>query len=77
MALEMLIREAEGLTDKEILEVVRYAQFLKISPRNVLFDNSSTEDNEETIYRKPGLYKGGIKILDGFDDLLDDFEVLA
>ena len=75
MPFDMLMQEARGMTDDALMEVVHYMQFLKIAPpkpggsKRIPFSQEG-----KTIYRKPGLYKGKIKIEAGFDDPLDDFE---
>ena len=73
MPLEMLIQEAQGMSDEELLEVLHYMQFLKIAPKSSVAV-SLKEDEKKKIYRKPGLYKNQIVLLAGFDEPLDDFE---
>ena len=70
MPLEMLIEEAKGLTDEALLEVVHFVQFLKVTPSNMI----TTSSTEKKTYRKPGLYKDKIKVAEGFDDPLEEFE---
>ena len=75
MLIDMLLQEAKGMTDDAILEVVRFIQFLKIAPvKNVSSFAAQAGNEGKKVYRKPGLYKEQIKIADGFDDPLDDFE---
>jgi hypothetical protein len=75
MPLDMLLQEAKGMTDDELMEVVHFMQFLKIAPaKSVAVFVSPMASQEKKIYREPGLYKDQIKITEGFDDPLDDFE---
>ena len=71
MPLEMLIQEAQGMSDEAIMEVIHFMQFLKIAPRAA---SAGSDTSEKKIYRKPGLYKDQIVMLAGFDEPLDDFE---
>lgn len=41
------------------------------------FMKSNSAASEKKVYRKPGIYKGQIKMAKGFDDPLDDFEGVA
>ena len=75
MPLEMLMEEAKGMTDDALMEVIHYMQFLKTVPQNtVVVAVSQTINNQEKLYRKPGIYKNKIKILEEFDNIPDDFE---
>lgn len=72
MPLEMLImQEAKGMSDEELMEVLHYMQYLKIAPKTAVTSNNN---KEKTIYRSPGLYKDQIILKAGFDEPLDDFE---
>ena len=74
MPIDALIQEAKGMTDDTLMEVVHFMQYLKISPlrRDSYMDTSGNINR--SVYRKPGLYKGQIKMAEGFDDPLDDFK---
>ena len=75
MPLDMLLQEAKGMTDDTLMEVVHFMQFLKIAPvKSAAVYASPMDSHEKKIYREPGLYKDQIRIAEGFDDPLDDFE---
>lgn len=75
MPLELLMQEAAGMSDETLMEVVHFMQFLKTAPtRSAVYQVSPVGNKGNTIYRSPGLYKDQIRIVDGFDDPLDDFE---
>ena len=71
MGLDLLLEEAQGMSEASLMEVVRFMRFVKqennISASNVSADN-------KTVIRKPGLYKNQIRMADDFDALLDDFK---
>ncbi len=74
MTIDALIQEAKGMTDDSLIEVIHFMQYLKIAPlRRSSYMTTSTDQNNN-VYRKPGLYKGQIKIAEGFDEPLDDFK---
>ena len=75
MPIDVLLQEARGMTDDAIMEVIHYMQYLKIAPaRKSAYAVMPIAESEKKIYRKPGLYKGKIKMAAGFDEPLDDFE---
>ena len=75
MPLDMLLQEAKGMTDDALMEVVHFMQFIKTTPmKPVSVVVTSIDDHQEKVYREPGLYKDQIKMSEGFDDPLDDFE---
>ena len=76
MPIDMLVQEAQGMTDESLMEVIRFMQFLKTVPSGILpvVPVASPAEEGGKIYRRPGLYKGRIRLAEGFDDPLDDFE---
>ena len=74
MPIDALIQEAKGMTDDTLMEVIHYMQYLKIAPlRRNSYMVTPTSQNRN-VYRKPGLYKGQIKMAEGFDEPLEDFK---
>lgn len=56
------------------MEVIHFMQYLKIAHlRKDSYAVTLASQNKE-VYRKTGLYKGQIKMSEGFDDPLDDFK---
>ena len=73
MPMNALVKEAQGLSEKAILDVIRYMRFLKFetdSFNNV--DAPGTQPRRKI--RKAGIWKGQIKMSDDFDAPLDDFK---
>ncbi len=70
MALDLIVQEAEGMTDEALMEVVRYMRFLKIEAIR-----SATEKKQEKGKKRTGgIYHGQIRIADDFDAPLSDFQ---
>ena len=70
MALDLIVQEAEGMTDEALMEVVRYMRFLKIE-----IIRSATETKQgKRKKRTGGIYHGQIRIADDFDAPLSDFQ---
>ena len=74
MALDMLIQEAQGLTEESLMEVVRFMRFIK-SEHNLRIIPSgkavSTED--KTKIRQAGKYRGQFHMSLDFDEALEEF----
>jgi hypothetical protein len=75
MALELLLEEAQGMSEASLMEVVRFMRFVKQENNRDLKESIPylPEDNKP-VFRKPGLYKGQIVMADDFDAPLDDFK---
>ena len=75
MALELLLEEAQGMSEASLMEVVRFMRFVKQENNRDLKESIPylPEDNK-LVFRKPGLYKGQIVMADDFDAPLDDFK---
>lgn len=71
MALDMIIQEAEGMSDEALMEVVRFMKFIKIEARDKLM---SDIDNDKKKIRHAGVYRGKGWMSDDFDEPLDDFK---
>ena len=74
MALELIMKEARGMTDEALMEVVHYMRYLKIARARTEAPISDSAQDGGRIYRKPGYYHGVIKISEDFDAPLDDFK---
>lgn len=66
MALDLIVQEAEGMTDEALMEVLHYMQFIKITMK------PSAEPGKKK-RRIGGIYHGQIRIAPDFDAPLDDF----
>lgn len=67
MPIDLLMKEAEGMSDDAIMEVIRFMRFIKIE-NNVR--------NSSSLKRRTGLagkYRGQGWMADDFDAPLDDF----
>ena len=69
MPLDMLISEANGLSDDALMEVVRFMRFLKTERKET--GNESGEGGKKR--RKAGMYAGQIWMAEDFDEPLEDF----
>lgn len=66
MAIDLLIKETEGLSEDKLMEVVRFVRFIKL--------NSIDEKNNPVKTRKAGKYRGQGWMADDFDAPLEDFK---
>ena len=73
MSVDALVKEAQGLSEKAILDVIRYMKFLKFEASSFDGSNASAAPPRGKI-RKAGIWKGQIKMADDFDEPLDDFK---
>ncbi len=67
MSVDILIQEANGLSEDKIEEVVSFIQFLKTK-------DISKRDNATKPYRTPGGLKGNCVMADDFDETPDCFK---
>ena len=74
MVLDMLIQEAQGLSEDSLMEVVRFMRFIK-NEHNLHFvpseKTASTEDKPKI--RQAGKYRGQFHISPDFDEPLEEF----
>ena len=68
MAIDLLLKEAQGLSEDVILEVVRFIQFIKLEKRG------QTGGAVKTRRELADKYAGKIKMSEDFDDPLEDFQ---
>ena len=73
MSLDALVKEAQGLPEKAIPDVIRYMKFLKFEASSFDDLNAPATPPRGKI-RKAGILKGKLTIPPSFDDPLDDFE---
>ena len=69
MALDLILQEAEGMSDEALMEVLHYMQFIKVTAAY----KQSTETSQKRKRRTGGIYQGKIKIAPDFDAPLEDF----
>lgn len=75
MALDLLLEEAQGMSEASLMEVVRFMRFVKMENNENLEESvSHNVEGNSTVIRKPGLYKGLIKMADDFNAPLEDFK---
>ena len=70
MALDLLIQEAQGLSEEALMEVVRFMKFIKAESTTQVKPSVNQQDK---IARKAGLYRGEIWMSEDFDAPLDEF----
>ena len=68
MALEMLIREAKGMPEDALMQVVHFMRFLKLESIR------SCDESSVVRLRKAGKRKGQIIMAEDFDVPLEDFK---
>ena len=68
MALDLIVQEAEGMSDEALMEVLHYMQFIKITTIQ-----KPTAENKRKKRRTGGIYRGQIRIAPDFDAPLEDF----
>lgn len=75
MAYELLIQEAQGMSEVALMEVVRFMRFIKGERREEASKSAAeqTEDMSKWI-RRPGGLSGRIVMSDDFDEPLEEFE---
>jgi len=73
MVLDLIIQEAEGMTDEALMEVVRFMRFMKIEATRKA---TETKQGKRKV-RTGGIYHGQIRIADDFDAPLSTLEVVS
>ena len=73
MAYELLLQEAEGMSDARLMEVIRFMRFIKKDPDEHVYSVQSKSSRSNWI-RTPGGLSGKIMIAEGFDDPIEGFE---
>lgn len=75
MAYEMLMQEAQGMSEAALMEVVRFMRFLKGEHQAESKQSASAQDKDSSKWlRKPGGLRGKIVMADDFDAPLEDFK---
>ena len=69
MAIDVLVAEAQGLSEDALMEVIRFVRFIKNEKRSAISDT----DGGKAI-RSAGKYRGKIQMAEDFDDPLEDFK---
>ena len=73
MAIDVLIREARGMSDEAIMEVVRFMRFIKTEPASQR-SASPADSTSKKVLRHAGKYCGKGWMSDNFDETLDEFK---
>ena len=73
MAIDILLSEAQGLTEDALMEVVRFVKFLKAEGAGRLAGFSSDDQTVQKKVRNAGKYRGQIAMSDDFDAPLEEF----
>ena len=73
MGIELVLREARGMSDDALREVVHFMRYLKIESIRKYPADIPPSDGSKPVLRKAGLRQGQIWISDDFDAPLDDF----
>ena len=67
MAYELLLQEAQGMSEAALMEVVRFMKFIKSETE------AAATDQPDRGARKAGTYRGKIRMADDFDAPLKEF----
>lgn len=70
MAYEMLMQEAQGMSEAALMEVVRFMRFIKGEAAS----HAESIEKTQSKIREAGLYRGKIVMSDNFDTPLEDFK---
>ena len=71
MALELILQEAQGLSEEALMEVLRFMKFIKAESGKTADTKSEIEHSK---VRKAGLYRGQIWMADDFNAPLSEFK---
>ncbi len=71
MALELLIAEAQGLSEDALMEAVRFLRFLKTENGRMA---APVPEAQKPVIRRAGKYRGQIALAEDFDAPLDEFK---
>ena len=71
MELELLMAEAQGMSEDALLEVLRFMRFIKVESRR---EDAFATETEKPVIRKAGKYRGKIVMSDDFDEPLEEFK---
>ena len=75
MAYELLMQEAQGMSEAALMEVVRFMRFIKGESRTEQAQPAAEPERDASTWiRKPGGLSGGIVMSDDFDAPLDEFK---
>ena len=74
MAYEMLLQEAQGMSEDALMEVIRFMRFIKLEGRAAIERKTSEADSDRKNWiRRPGGLSGKIVMSDDFDAPLEEF----
>lgn len=75
MEFELLIREAQGLSESSLMEVIRFMKFIKREEAEKTGQTPARPCADRSKWiRTPGGLNGKIVMTEGFDDPIDGFE---
>ncbi len=67
MAYELLLQEAQGMSESALMEVVRFMKFIKSETGN------APAEQPDRAVRRAGTYRGEIRMAEDFDAPLKEF----
>lgn len=73
MAIDVLLHEAQGLSEDALMEVIRFVRFIKSERENPPGKAITTDGTAKKKIRSAGKYRGAIKMADDFDAPLEEF----
>ena len=75
MPIDIIMREAKGMSDEDLMDVANYMRIIKIvSVRTTGKGTSVVSGNGKPVLRKAGKRKGQIRMTEDFDAPLEDFK---
>ena len=69
MTIDILEKEAVGMSEETLMEVVRFMRFIKLKD----LSTKSTEKKASKVLRSGGKYRGQGWMADDFDEPLEEF----
>ena len=72
MALELILQEAQGLSEESLMEVLRFMKFIKAESAKAAAPDTAQGDAQKR--RKAGQYQSQIWLADDFDAPLSEFK---
>ena len=75
MAYEMLMQEAQGMSEAALMEVVRFMRFIKGESKTDVPQSTAEQSTDRSKWiRTPGGLSGKIVMSEDFDAPLDEFK---
>lgn len=75
MPIDIILREAKGMSDEDLIDVANYMRIMKIvSVRGIERNTQTAAGNGKPVLRKAGKREGQIIMAEDFDEPLEDFK---